>query len=220
MKDIVYLTTSDISKAKPITDSKVIADTFGKRHTHLIRKIEEIVKSDESEHFSQPKMGSANYVDAQGKYRKLYKLTEAQTMYLIMGFTGKKAGEFKDAFINQFQMMRHELMARSETRSIGKVMRASMIDSIGANLEDGTNHKKYAYSNYSKLVYKKVLGTTVKKLKDARGLKPADNLRDHLTIGELNKVQDVESRIAVMIDTMTALGIDDKGIYEKVKEIL
>ena len=141
-------------------------------------------------------------------------------MYLIMGFTGKKAGTFKDAFINQFQMMRHELMARTQTRAIGKVMRASMSDAIGSRLEDGTTHKKFAYGNYSKLVYKKIFGATVKKVKAARGISEADNLRDHLSIEELDLVQSAEARIAVMIDTMSELGLSDKEIYAKVKEII
>jgi phage regulator Rha-like protein len=46
--NLVYLTTNDINKATPITDSKIIASTFEKRHGDVLRATENIITKDES----------------------------------------------------------------------------------------------------------------------------------------------------------------------------
>lgn len=219
-EELVYLTTQDIVKAEPITDSRFIAEEFGKIHHRVIRKIESIIKSEESKFFASTTIGAAEYIDSQGKPRKMYHLTEAQTMYLIMGFTGKKAGKVKDRFIDQFTSMRRELLVRTGTRRFGKDMRMKLTDTISGSLEDGTNHKKFAFSNYSKLIYKKVLGAPVKKLKEDRGLKTTDNLRDFLNTEELKAVQDIETEVAGMINTMHKMDLNDKEIYQKIRDII
>lgn len=43
------------------------------------------------------------------------------------------------------------------------------------------------------------------------------NLRDFLTIEELDKVQDLESKIAAFIEVSDTEGKDDKQIYQMVK---
>lgn len=85
--------------------------------------------------------------------------------------------------------------------------------------EEG-NFKRFAYSNYSKLVYKKVLGMTVKKAKEQRGLKEKDNIRNFLTIDELKQVQELESKIAYYIEMRTDLTDDDKEVYAEVKKYI
>jgi len=217
---IVYLTTQDISKYEPITDSRFIAEKFGMRHDNVLRKINALVSTCESKHFNGLKIEAAEYIDSQGKPRKMYPLNEAQTMFLIMGFTGKEASKVKDRFIDQFQSMRRELLVRKGTRQFGKDMRMKLTDTIKGSLEDGTNHKKFAFSNYSKLIYKKVLGAPVKKLKEDRGLKTTDNLRDFLNTEELKDVQDMETEVAGMINTMHKMDLNDKEIYSKIRDII
>jgi len=217
---IVYLTTQDITKAEPITDSRFIAEEFGMRHGNVIRKIDSLIKTGETEFFARLKIESGYYPDANNQQRKMYLLNEAQTMFLIMGFTGKKASSVKDRFIKQFQSMRRELLVREGTRQFGKEMRMQLTNTIDKSLEDGTNHKKFAFSNYSRLIYKRVLGRPVKQLKEDRGLKECHSLRDNLTREELTDVQDKETEVAGMINTLHKLGLNDKEIYAKVKEMI
>ena len=219
MHDLVILTTQDITKAKTITTSRLIAAEFGKRHDNVIRKIESLINDDSAEFFNALKIESVDYIDAKGETRKEYNLNRDQFMFVVMGFTGSKANLMKTQFIKAFNFIERELLVRTETRALGKVFRHSLTDSIKTNLDDDTNHKKYAYSNYTKLVYKIVLGTTVKKYKEKYRLTVKDNVRNHLSIPQLTRVQDLESKIACYIEALKEI-LDDKEIYIKVKEML
>lgn len=114
--------------------------------------------------------------------------------------------------------MKSELLARQNTRFIGKAVRKSLTESIINNCDEG-NFKNYAYSNYSKLIYKKLFGKPTKKLKEERNVPKNGNLRDYLTISELEKVQEAESKIATYIEMRKNIA-DDKQIYEEIKQII
>ena len=230
MTEIVKLTTQDITSAIPITTSLIIAEEFGKRHDNVLRDIEEI-----KEQIRQSNSGVGNalriedvnfyvkkleYKDKKGESRPYYELNEDFWMLLVMGYTGEKAFRIKTTFIKTFQLMKRELLVRETTRHIGKVCRLSLTDSVKKNVNDEGHFKRFAYSNYTKLVYKKVLGMDVKKSKEKRGLSEKDNLRNFLTIAELENVQDLESKIAGFIEVSNTEGKDDKQIYSMVKEWL
>ena len=107
-----------------------------------------------------------------------------------------------------------------ETRHIGIIARRSLTDAIKNYVTDESKFKSFAYSTYSKLVYKKVLGKTVKKIKEERNLKVEDNLRNFLTIIELEKVQELESKIATYIEFTDNSDKTDKEIYNEVKKYI
>jgi Rha family phage regulatory protein len=222
MTDIVKLTTQDITSAIPITTSLIIAEYFEKRHDNVLRDIEEIIDQVGRLNFEESSfyVKRLEYVNTQNKSQPYYELNEDFWMLLVMGYTGEKAFKIKTTFIKTFQLMKRELLVRETTRHIGKVCRLSLTDSVKKNVNGEGNFKRFAYSNYTKLVYKKVLGMDVKKSKENRGLLEKDNLRNFLTIAELEKVQDLESKIAGFIEVSNTEGKDDKQIYSMVKEWL
>lgn len=88
------------------TDSLKVAEFFGKRHTHILEKIENLDCS--------PTFTSANFSAhvqdiqiGQGATRqsKYYEMTKDGWMFLVMGFTGEKAAKIKEAFITAFNQM-------------------------------------------------------------------------------------------------------------------
>ena len=87
-------------------------------------------------------------------------------------------------------------------------------------MEDGSNSKKFAYGNYTKLVYKRILGMDVKHAKESRKVPENRNLRDFLTMEELDRVQALESKIAAFIEISDTEGKDDKAVYAMVKTYL
>lgn len=96
------------------TTSIKIADAFGKRHTHILEKIQNLNCS--------PEFTSANFsadvqmVDiGQGAKResKIYEMTKDGFMFLVMGFNGKKAAAIKEAYINAFNQMAEQLAAQT-----------------------------------------------------------------------------------------------------------
>ena len=131
-----------------------------------------------------------------------------------------KVLDLKKELVRQFDKIKKELQARMETRHIGIIARRSLTDAIKNYVTDESKFKSFAYSTYSKLVYKKVLGKTVKKIKEERNLKVEDNLRNFLTIIELEKVQELESKIATYIEFTDNSDKTDKEIYNEVKKYI
>ncbi|AWK13934.1 Rha family transcriptional regulator [Candidatus Fukatsuia symbiotica] len=99
-----------IHNGKVVTTSQAVANYFSKQHKHVIAKIE---KLDCSQTFT-----SANFsADAQivtignGATRKskFYQMTKDGFIFLVMGFTGKRAAAFKEAYVAEFNRMEAEL---------------------------------------------------------------------------------------------------------------
>ena len=99
------------------TTSRIVAEKFGKEHKHVIRDIEELIRTmvQPIESIHQPKFGlvkndyfiADGYLDAKGETRKQYLITEKGAMLLIMGFTGEKAFAIKTKFIDEFARMKN-----------------------------------------------------------------------------------------------------------------
>lgn len=99
-----------IINGQAVTSSQAIADYFTKRHADVIRKIESLECSTE---FSQRNFASAEYTDEQGKRRPAFQITRDGFAFLAMGFTGKRAAKFKEAYINAFNQMEKQLSTPS-----------------------------------------------------------------------------------------------------------
>lgn len=219
MNEIVQLTTADVSRAIPVTTSRLVSELFKKEHAKVIRSIKDLINQlgDDAKSGAIYFCEELQYKDTQNRNQIEYRMNEQFFLLLVMGFTGEKALRVKTAFIREFYRMRSELLARSETRRIGKAARLSITDAISGHVSPEGNFKKFAYGNYTKLVYKRVLGTDVKKAKEARRVPDGGNLRDYLTTDELDKVQELESKIAGFIEVSDTAGKDDKQIYQMVK---
>lgn len=96
---------------KTLTTSRQIAETFGKRHTDVLKKIKTL---NCSEDFNQRNFSSVEYKDSKGELRKEFQITRDGFTILAMGFTGKKAMEFKEAYINAFNAMEKKQQTNTE----------------------------------------------------------------------------------------------------------
>ena len=215
MNELVRLTTQDVGKGIPITDTLIVSEVFGIEHKSLLK----LIKSYEKEIKSINEI--RDFKSTIGNSRKqttAYELTEEQFSFLItLTRNNEKTVKFKLLFVKEFFKMKKELTARLQTRHIGINARKSLTDTIKNCVTDEGNFKNWAYSTYSKLVYKKVLGKDVKKAKAERNVKEKENIRDYLTIEELEKVQDLESKIATFIEFTDTNEMNDKEIYNMVK---
>ncbi|CAK8740750.1 hypothetical protein SODG_004227 [Sodalis praecaptivus] len=95
-----------IHNGKAVTTSLDVADYFGKRHDNVLRTIEHL---DCSTKFSALNFEGAEYTDEQGKQRPMFEMTKDGFVFLVMGFTGKKAAAFKEAYIAEFNRMEARL---------------------------------------------------------------------------------------------------------------
>lgn len=90
------------------TSSLHVADHFGKPHRDVLTRIRAL---DCSPEFSERNFSLAEYIDSQHKNRPYYRMTRDGFTFLCMGFTGKQAAKWKEAYINAFNQMEAQLQA-------------------------------------------------------------------------------------------------------------
>ena len=93
-----------------VTTSVKIAEVFGKEHKSVIRAINNIIGDLRNlEDGGQHNFAPSSYINLQRKEQKQYIVTRDGFTLLAMGFTGKKALEFKIKYIAAFNAMEAKL---------------------------------------------------------------------------------------------------------------
>lgn len=97
----------EIKNDQPVTSSLQVAETFGRKHKHVLESIDSVRRMDES---STNLFYDDEYVHPQNKrkFRQVYMNKDGWTL-LVMGFQGTKATKFKLQYIAQFNKMEQEL---------------------------------------------------------------------------------------------------------------
>ncbi|EEY9908085.1 peptidase, partial [Escherichia coli] len=99
-----------IVDGQAVTSSLAVADFFSKRHDDVLKKIRIL---DCSPEFCARNFAETSILVRQpnGGTRKLpcYQITRDGFAFLAMGFTGKRAARFKEAYINAFNQMEKQL---------------------------------------------------------------------------------------------------------------
>ncbi|HFJ0960380.1 TPA: Rha family transcriptional regulator [Salmonella enterica] len=93
-----------------VTSSLALADYFTKRHDDVLKKIRAL---DCSPEFTARNFAVSDYTDASGRKLPCYNITRDGFAFLAMGFTGKRAAQFKEAYINAFNQMERQLSTPS-----------------------------------------------------------------------------------------------------------
>ncbi len=186
-----------------VTTSRKIAEGFKKRHSDVLRDIENLRCS---ETFRERNFALSSYKSEQNKILKEYIVTEDGFTILCMGYGGERAMEFKEHYIAEFNVMRDELK-RIHTerqqwqieRDKGVVIRHILTDTIKMKIADSPN-KRFAYPNYTHLIYRTLFGKTAKELEKEYGLKSRESLRDFFTGDDLARVQSAEMLVSSLIN--------------------
>lgn len=83
-----------------------VANHFEKQHKNVLQSIRNLECSEE---FNALNFEGVEYKDEKGELRESYKITRDGFTFLAMGFTGKKAAAWKEAYINAFNQMEKRL---------------------------------------------------------------------------------------------------------------
>ena len=92
---------------KITTTSLQVAQHFSKAHNLVMRAIRNLGCSAE---FRLCNFAQSSYLNEQGKQQPMYRLTKDGFMFLAMGFTGKEADQWKEAYIAEFNRREAELV--------------------------------------------------------------------------------------------------------------
>lgn len=103
MNDLVIM-----HNKQAVTTSLVLAETFGKEHKDVIRAIETKIRELKIEQSSKI-FFKGEYINSQNKQQPMYYLNRDGFTFIAMGFTGRKADEFKLKYIDAFNRMEEQI---------------------------------------------------------------------------------------------------------------
>ncbi len=83
-------------------------------------------------------------------------------------------------------------------REVGIIERKRMTSAISKYIPE-SKHKKFAYPNYTNMIYRILFGCNAKTLRSAKNVKTNDALRDSFSESELRKVEEVETIVTGLI---------------------
>nr|DAG99019.1 MAG TPA: regulatory protein [Herelleviridae sp.]DAI90461.1 MAG TPA: regulatory protein [Caudoviricetes sp.]DAJ33190.1 MAG TPA: regulatory protein [Herelleviridae sp.]DAW04987.1 MAG TPA: regulatory protein [Caudoviricetes sp.]DAW38231.1 MAG TPA: regulatory protein [Caudoviricetes sp.] len=186
---------------KLITTSLKVAEVFEKEHKNVLQSIENLVADN-----SAAKFFRLTTYKNRGKEYPMYEMDRDGFSLLVMGFTGEKALQWKIKYIEAFNKMESELKRlyteRQQwqiERDKGVVIRHILTDTIKMKITESPN-KRFAYPNYTNLIYRNLFGKTAKELESDYGVKAKENLRDFFTGDDLAKVQSMEMLVSSLIN--------------------
>ncbi|AVH85681.1 antirepressor protein [Lactobacillus phage Maenad] len=99
-----------------VTSSLQVAETFEKQHKNIIRDIDKLLESGGST-LSREMFAKGAYAN-RGKQYPMYYMNRDGFTLLAMGFTGKKAMQFKLKYIEAFNSMEKQLSVKTDSYMI------------------------------------------------------------------------------------------------------
>ena len=101
-----------------VTTSLRVAEVFGKEHYNVMKAIKSL---DCSEEFRAVNFNASKIAYQNGNIKKqlpMYYITRDGFMFLVMGFTGKTAAKWKEAYIKAFNEMEAKIRAEQMAKAI------------------------------------------------------------------------------------------------------
>ncbi len=98
-----------------VTTSLKVAEVFGKRHDHIMRDVNNLKK--DLPNFGEMFLDGTE-PDSYGRNRRIYYMNRDGFTLLAMGFTGKKAMQFKLKYIEAFNSMEKQLSVKTDSYMI------------------------------------------------------------------------------------------------------
>ena len=191
----------EVKKDKIFCRSNLVAEIFEKEHKNVLRDIRELLENC-SQEFSQANFELSTY-KVRGKEYPCYNLSKDGFTMLAMGFTGEKAVQFKELYINKFNEMERLLTSQY----LAKMEFKDLTDNIKLAHEEP---KSYHYSNEVNMINKIVLGMNAKQFREANGIAEKESIRPYLTEKQINDILMLQR-----IDTGLVLAVPD--YYERQK---
>lgn len=111
MEDLVIMNNN-----QAVTTSLVLAEVFEKKHKNVIQAIEAKINTAENSALLKNMFIEDSYTASNGKQNRMYYLNRDGFTFIAMGFTGKKADEFKLKYIDAFNKMENQIKEKTQFR--------------------------------------------------------------------------------------------------------
>ncbi len=182
MKELVPMNDYGIfatARYEAMVDSRFVAEVFNKNHQHVMEAIRKLISEESgySSEFRQSNFRQSSYVNEQNKKQPCYAMTRDGFTALVMGFTGRKANQFKEAYIRRFNEMEDQIRYLQSLREQHPQLTAAI-----KSMHD--EPKFYHYSNEMDMLNKIALGMTAKQFRELHNIPENAPLRPFLTQSE------------------------------------
>lgn len=170
-----------------LVDSRYVAQYFEKEHKHVLRDIKKITepKSGLSEDFRRLNFQPSSYKDASGKKNLCYLMTRDGFTMLTMGYTGKKAMQFKELYIRRFNEMERFIQTLVLTRKEFPL--------LTENIKLLHDHPKpYHFSNECDMINRIVTGMSAKQFRQANGIEKGKSIRPYLSDAQIQMMETLQ----------------------------
>lgn len=112
-----------------VTTSLRVAEVFGKQHKNVLRDIQNLECSDDFRKLNfEPSHIIKQLPNNGSKKLPMYYITRDGFMFLVMGFTGKTAAKWKEAYIKAFNEMEAKIRAEQMAKAIEEHDRKEAIE--------------------------------------------------------------------------------------------
>lgn len=168
-----------------VTTSLVLAEAFEKQHKHVIEAIEKKISTAENSALLKNMFIEDSYIASNGKQNKMYYLNRDGFTFIAMGFTGRKADEFKLKYIDAFNKMEEQIRNQSlqvQNQSIDDLKRANLLYKIANLTSDEELKEQSLKSSYELITGKSIIQkkTDYQKLYEAVTERYGDSVEDNL----------------------------------------
>ncbi|MDR6776249.1 MULTISPECIES: Rha family transcriptional regulator [Paenibacillus] len=172
--------------------SRQVAEEFEKEHKNVLRDIESL---DCSEQFNRLNFEPIKYKDSKGRSYKEYLISKDGFVFLIMGYRGKKAARFKEAYIQRFNDMEYFIKSLQATRLEFPAFTSAINDSHEVP-------KSYHFTNEIDMINRIVLGITAKQVREEKGVKAGESIRPYLSAEQIKSIETLQRvDIGLLIST-------------------
>lgn len=209
MKNVFLIDSFGVTERNGIAvvSSRYVADIFEKRHDNVLRDIEEIKNN--LLNFEESNLDQyfipGFYKNLQNKRQPEYLLTRNGFTLLAMGYSGKKAMQFKITYINRFNQMEEFIRNLMEA----KADFPEFTDAVMAAHEEP---KHYHFSNELDMINRIVTGMSARQYREQNGIKAGKSIRPYLSSAQLYAVKALQR-----IDIGLLISIPD---FQQRKELL
>lgn len=198
MKELIPMDSYGIfadMKSVVRANSLMVAQMFGKRHDDVLKVIRRITAKESglSEDFNRRNFAEIKYTDDRGRKQPCFALTRDGFTLLTMGFSGKKAMRFKEAYINRFNQMERQLEAIKSARQDY----LALTDAICLAID---SPRPYHYSNEADMINRIVTGYSTKQFREINNIPKGGSIRPYLTPAQivmLEMLQKVDTGLLV-----------------------
>lgn len=162
--------------------SRQVSDEFEKRHANVLRDIEELDCSDE---FRRLNFELSSYKNEQNKKQPEILMTKDGFSFLAMGYRGKKAARFKEAYIRRFNEMELFINSLNAARLEHPAFTRAIVDAH-------EQPKHYHFSNEANMINRIVLGMNAKQYRLENNIEPKTSIRPYLSLEQIKAIEELQ----------------------------